>query len=205
MVELCGLCTRCGGAKGGHYPNCTLAGDKVNNVSSLREAILKCFDMEKYLAMHRLYGMVAAWAKPNEFQVCVDHLVNDKVLEVNNGFVCLVEPSKANTGLRYDEGKTRFDLIPIEWYMVLGRILNDGAIKYAPHNWENGMKYSRIVSSLLRHLFARLRGELLDKESGHPHMGHAAWNALALMSYDMRGIGENDLVTNTFTEYNKKA
>jgi hypothetical protein len=27
-------------------------------------------------------------------------------------------------------------------------------------------------------------------------MAHVAWNALALMSYDIRGVGENDLNVN---------
>jgi len=105
----------------------------------------------------------------------------------------LSTPATDGGGLRYNADKVRLDLIPAEWVIVLGEILTGGAKKYAPRNWERGMEYSKMIASLMRHLFKRLCGEIYDKESRSPHMGHVAWNALALMSYDLRGIGVDDL------------
>ena len=105
--------------------------------------------------------------------------------------------AEARTGIRFDKGKTKYELVPPEWVTVLAEILTMGADKYAERNWEKGMKKSRMVGSLFRHLFARLRGQRYDEESGKPHLGHVAWNALALMSYDLRGIGEDDLPEET--------
>jgi hypothetical protein len=96
-------------------------------------------------------------------------------------------------GVRFDHGKVRHDLIPPEWDEVLAMILTLGAEKYAPRNWEKGMSYSRMIGSLKRHTNAYLSGEFLDTETGLPHLGHAAWNALALMSYHLRVKGEDDL------------
>lgn len=95
--------------------------------------------------------------------------------------------------LRFDADKDRYDLIPPEWFAVLAKILGMGAKKYADRNWEKGFKYSQIIGSAFRHIFARLRGEINDPESGLPHLGHAAWNILVMMSHDLRQLGMNDL------------
>lgn len=97
-------------------------------------------------------------------------------------------------GLRYDNGKTRVDLIPPEWMWALGSVLGKGAVKYEDRNWEKGMAWSRVIGPLLRHVIKFISGERYDKETGCHHLAMAAWNCLALMSYDVRGIGENDLV-----------
>lgn len=97
-------------------------------------------------------------------------------------------------GLRYADGKCRVELIPPEWPWALGMVLTRGAIKYADRNWERGMAWSYMIGSTLRHVFKFICGERYDKESGNHHLAHAAWNCLALMSYDIRGsIGTNDL------------
>lgn len=95
-------------------------------------------------------------------------------------------------GLRYDEGKVRLELIPVEWTLGLGWVLTKGAEKYPARNWELGMKWSKMIASILRHIAKFMCGEKYDKETGCHHMAHAAWNCLALMSYDIREIGEND-------------
>lgn len=98
-------------------------------------------------------------------------------------------------GLRKDDGKNMLDLIPLEWIWGLGEVLTQGAEKYAIRNWERGMKWSKMIGCGLRHVVKFACGERYDPESGCHHLLHAAWNFLALMSYDLRGVGENDLPT----------
>lgn len=99
-------------------------------------------------------------------------------------------------GLRYNDGKCRVELIPPEWPWALGMVLTRGAIKYDDRNWERGMSWSYMVGSIMRHVFKFMIGERYDKESGNHHLAHAAWNCLALMSYDVRGLHRlNDLST----------
>jgi hypothetical protein len=96
-------------------------------------------------------------------------------------------------GLRYDDGKIRYDLIPPEWEHALAEVMTAGAKKYAARNWERGMAWSKCVGCARRHLWKWLRGESYDPETGCHHLAHVAWNVLALMSYQLRTIGENDL------------
>jgi hypothetical protein len=102
----------------------------------------------------------------------------------------------AKTAIRETKGKPRFDLLPLEWSQALVLVLTRGALKYDDRNWELGMKWSRCWASMFRHAFKFATGQRYDKETGCHHMAHVAWNALALMSYDIRGVGENDLNVN---------
>ncbi len=47
-------------------------------------------------------------------------------------------------------------------------------IRTGAHNWRGGITYSRLIGAALRHIFAILRGEDLDPESGLPHVHHAS-------------------------------
>lgn len=96
-------------------------------------------------------------------------------------------------GLRYNAGKNQLELIPPEWEWALGMVLTRGAIKYESRNWERGMKRSYPIGCIKRHVNKFLAGEQYDEETGCHHLAMAAWNCLALMSYDIRGIGENDI------------
>lgn len=97
-------------------------------------------------------------------------------------------------GLRYNSGKTLLELLPPEWIYGLGIVMTRGSMKYAIRNWERGMAWSICVGCALRHLFRFVCGERYDKETGCHHLAMCAWNALALMSYDIRGIGDNDMI-----------
>lgn len=95
-------------------------------------------------------------------------------------------------GLRFDDGKPRYDLIPPEAIEELARVYTVGAKKYAPRNWERGMSWGRVFGSLMRHCWKFWRGEAIDEETGCHHMALAAWNCFALFTYDRRQIGEDD-------------
>ena len=75
-------------------------------------------------------------------------------------------------GNKFDEGKPRLDLIDPLAIEGLAKVLTFGAKKYASHNWRGGISYSRLAAALLRHMFAIMRGEYIDKESGLPHIDH---------------------------------
>jgi len=96
-------------------------------------------------------------------------------------------------GLRKDDGKNKLELIPPEWIWGLGMVLTQGAEKYLVRNWERGMSWGKMIGCGLRHVLKFICGERYDRESGCHHLLHASWNFLSLMSYDLRGIGENDL------------
>ena len=86
-------------------------------------------------------------------------------------------------GQRHNEGKIRYDLFEPFAMEQLAKVFTSGAEKYALWNWLQGMKWSKCLASLKRHLAAFEKGEDFDPESKNYHMAHAAWNALALLSY----------------------
>lgn len=100
--------------------------------------------------------------------------------------------SKEEPALRYDAGKLRWDLLPFDAMEELVKVYTFGAQKYADRNWEKGMSYSRCLGSLFRHTVSWIRGEKTDKESGLHHLAHAAWNVIALLTYDIRKVGKDD-------------
>lgn len=98
-------------------------------------------------------------------------------------------------GLRFDEGKPRVDLIPGDAMLEIGSVYAYGCKKYAVRNWERGMPWSKCLGPLLRHLFKWMMGQKYDngpKGSGEMHIAMVAWNAIALLTYELRGIGEDD-------------
>ena len=84
---------------------------------------------------------------------------------------------------RLDDGKNRVELLSPQAMMGTAQVLTFGAKKYAEHNWRKGMKWSRVLGSLMRHLFLFMAGEDYDKESGLPHVDHIACNAMFLQEY----------------------
>lgn len=84
-------------------------------------------------------------------------------------------------GIKEDGGKPRYDLIDPEAMDALAQVLTFGANKYAAHNWRKGLSYTRLVAAALRHLFAFLRGQTMDPESGLPHVAHAMCNCMFLI------------------------
>lgn len=74
-----------------------------------------------------------------------------------------------------------YDLVPYqEMTDAFVRVAEFGAKKYDAWNWSLGLKRVQILSSLLRHTFAYLRGEERDRESGLLHTDHILWNAAVL-------------------------
>jgi hypothetical protein len=76
--------------------------------------------------------------------------------------------------------------MPFEAIEEINKVLEFGAKKYAAHNWKlgDGFKYSRLLNSLLRHIFAYMRGEDTDPESGLSHLAHAGCNIVFLLYYN---------------------
>lgn len=95
----------------------------------------------------------------------------------------LSEVKITHKGLRYNEGKLRYDLVHPIAQEGLVKVLTFGSHKYLPRNWEKGMSWSNIISSLKRHLAAIERGEDYDNETGLLHIDHLQCNAHFLSAY----------------------
>lgn len=90
---------------------------------------------------------------------------------------------KLKEATKYDGAKPNMSLIPPRAHIALARVLTFGAEKYEDHNWTKGIKWSRILSAIERHLYAIKRGEDIDPESGLLHSAHLMCNAAFLTEY----------------------
>lgn len=88
--------------------------------------------------------------------------------------------------IKHDTGKPRMDLLDAHAIEQLAAVLTFGAGKYAPENWRKGISKSRLLAAALRHLFAYLRGEDNDPESGLSHVAHAMCCCMFLLGLEHR-------------------
>jgi len=86
-------------------------------------------------------------------------------------------------GLRFNQGKLRYDLVEPRAHRDMVEVLTDGANKYFDRNWENGLSWTSVLASLKRHIAAIERGEDHDPESGRLHIAHAACNVHFLNTF----------------------
>lgn len=82
----------------------------------------------------------------------------------------LTKPSPS--GLKYDDGKPRYDLLDKVFLDGVATVLGFGARKYAANNWRGGINFSRLIAAAGRHLAAISNGEDIDPESGLRHVDH---------------------------------
>ena len=65
--------------------------------------------------------------------------------------------------------------------LYVGKVLTYGAQKYSDNSWQNLPDFwKRYKAALLRHLTAIDKGELIDPESGLPHIDHVLCNTVFL-------------------------
>ena len=98
--------------------------------------------------------------------------------------------------MKYDEGKTRWDLVPELASEEIARVFTLGAKKYGDKNWCTGIKYSRLWAAARRHVNAFLVGETID-EIGTHHLANAIVNLMMMLEFELEERGEaeelNDL------------
>ena len=87
---------------------------------------------------------------------------------------------------KMDLGKPMYRLIPFHLFEGLARIRQYGVEKYGSEDsWKDVPDArKRYTDALLRHIFAWLAGEKLDKESGLRHIDHALCNLMFLVYFE---------------------
>jgi hypothetical protein len=96
-------------------------------------------------------------------------------------------------GVKFDTAKLRWDLLPLDAVEEVVKRFTHGAEKYTPDNWKVVQNAeTRYLSALQRHLKAYWAGERIDPDTpGLTHIGAVAWNALALVWFDLHNSEED--------------
>lgn len=78
-------------------------------------------------------------------------------------------------GIKKDDNKRRYDLIPLAALDEVVKVLTFGAGKYGAENWRHvEHARARYFAAAMRHLTAAMSGKQIDEESNLPHLAHAA-------------------------------
>lgn len=104
----------------------------------------------------------------------------------------LTQGERATIAVKLDADKIRLDLLSAVAIEELGRVLTFGAKKYTDHNWRNGLQWTRVIAASARHLFAIVRGEDLDAETGYAHAAHLQACAMFLTEFTLLKNGLDD-------------
>lgn len=93
------------------------------------------------------------------------------------------------TGIKYDNDKPQWSLLPFKALKEVVDVLTYGAKKYAPDNWKKVPNAKqRYIDAGFRHFTAYAAGEKLDPETGKSHLAHAMCCLLYLLAFE---IGED--------------
>lgn len=90
-------------------------------------------------------------------------------------------------GQKFDSGKLRWALLPVDAVTEVVKVLMFGAGKYGDRNWEQGINYDRLYDAAKRHLEAWWAGEDVDPETGISHLAHCGCCVLFLLAFRLRG------------------
>lgn len=83
---------------------------------------------------------------------------------------------------KYDQGKLRWDLLPLNLIEKVVEIYTFGAEKYGANTWQNLEDgYNRYKAAMFRHLMEFEKGSVIDDESGCHHLAHMCWNSIAML------------------------
>jgi len=98
----------------------------------------------------------------------------------------------ATTGGEKGVKLQRYDLIPVAPLEEVAKVYGKGAEKYDDRNWERGYPWSSSYASLQRHAVAFWDGESIDEEQGRHHLAAVVFHAMALMEFEVKGLGTDD-------------
>ena len=93
------------------------------------------------------------------------------------------------TGMKFDKGKLRWDLIQPLIVQAYVDVLTHGAEKYAPNSWRTVKdRRNRYFAALMRHIWKWWLGERDDPEWGIHHLGHAMCNIAFLAEPELEKL-----------------
>jgi hypothetical protein len=104
----------------------------------------------------------------------------------------MTDISKDGGGLRFNQDKLPYSLLPLLPLEEVIRVFGYGAKKYPKWNWYRGMKYGVSYDSGQRHRAKWWMGETNDPESGLHHLAHSIVNDLFNLTFELEKRADLD-------------
>lgn len=88
-------------------------------------------------------------------------------------------------GVKFDNNKPQWSLLPFEALEEVVDVLTYGAKKYAPDNWKHVPDAdARYMDAAFRHMAQYMQGNMHDEETGNNHLAHAVCCLLFKLWFD---------------------
>ena len=148
-------------------------------------------------AFSSLYKQLVTALDVVNLEVYVTHQPCDNCKKAIANFAELMQANTCETiiveqGLKFDDAKTDFTMVPRLFLQAIAAVYNFGAKTYKRDNWRK-VDPQRYVAAIERHWDAYMSGEILDKDSKLPHLAHLATNISFLMALDHRPARQQTL------------
>ncbi len=98
----------------------------------------------------------------------------------------------SSTGGQKGQKLAQMSALDPQSIQMIAEVAGFGAGKYSKLNFMKGYDSSLSYDALQRHLHGFWNGEDRDPESGLPHLAHAGWHCMALLSFFSRRLGADD-------------
>lgn len=145
--------------------------------------------MDEYKCLNCGYSFMRCGSSVNVCKACQKWFYSGTFEAYKRRFASQDNPQPSKGGVKADEGKAPWHLLPYDALAECVDVLRQGAEKYAPRNWEQGMMYSRLFSAAMRHMTAWWQhDETCSEDMKRHHLAHAAIDLLFLLSYELRGM-----------------
>jgi hypothetical protein len=99
-----------------------------------------------------------------------------------------IQTKQPQEGMKFDQGKLDYLLLPFKAITEVVKVLEFGKQKYAEDSWKtvpNGKR--RYLKAAFRHFVDYLEGKTVDEESGLPTLAHAVCDLLFVLWLDITG------------------
>lgn len=95
------------------------------------------------------------------------------------------------TGVKYDNGKPQYSLLPAQALLEVVKVLTFGAGKYAPDNWRRVPEAERrYFDAANRHMWQWAMGEEYDEETKLHHLASSVSNLLFILQFRLEAQNE---------------
>lgn len=139
------------------------------------------------------YGTIYYRSKNIDITLLSDHIleirknIEQEITNTKKGNRMFMSEQK-ELGQKFDDLKSRWDLLPWDEIEEVVDVLTSGAKKYQENNWKHVVPRSRYIAAGMRHFVARIKGGsgAKDPDSGYTHLSHAVCCMLFLMWGDRK-------------------